>query len=1247
MKPTGHAAVAAFFLTAITLTAAPPVFTGELTFRLHDSLEHPFIWWPRTLLEYPVQFSGPISPGQLTLTDAEGKPVPFQLSNVKPHSATVSFFSDLPSGGTRLFTLKTAPAKPSAPQVRESAEGATIVLDTGKLKIRIPASQSNPAEPPGPVMQLSRGDKWIGHSRFYSGAARVTRITTTRLESGPLFIAYRIVYDLAPKGRYSATVRALGDTEFLELHEQMENLDGARIETTWSGFTPQFRQAPNHPYAPGQEIGDPAEPIDMAQMNTHIAVAPGIGPDGELPFRLGIYQPWPAFVTGTYANFWNANTNDALGVFIDKVERWDDRDYAIWSSSPRLDLRYYWHAGSFFWKWPLANGARSTCLSFYDHALDRQAVADEQRMHAGVIGKDGARYRSSLMPTSHMLFLQNRHGMMDLNQVKDWVLEYPSAAKHPAVSFNEGRYRTPAELERGVLGSDLMAECAASGTRQNGGFGPVPSRQIGDRWVDGFNRLYDQLSEHQRTRITAALLLMAYTHAGEDYMPMRPMLSGHPNFLSDVKSVPALVAFLFPDHPMAKEWAELFRKYMELNTHYHTRPAVESWDAHAGRWTENLGTYVWGFIRPALRANEALQLSDGGNRFPTPELAEVGDWLVDALSAPFAGEPDEVASHPPDMHQWGRVLKQNGPRRIHPPQGAHAERRMPPRSMWMLGNLLERYSPLTAEHLMWAARPQDQDQEQPLTGPDPWKVFYNVPDNRGTNPHLTSAKYTGYGIVLRAAVDTPDELSIHLQQIDEGPNYRWGNQPDSGTGAIYFYARGKAWSHNGVEDTGDRATQDTDLQTNFGAFKDGKFRSVGRNVLDQPLYNLDVAQYAELRPKSYSTPEFVSRGVLLIGSDYFLTFDDVFNEAIPHRWSWFVGKYEELPFIKVLRGGGRDPEAGRTDLTTVSTKGVWYDGLGNSVILVSHRHDLDVQPTKSGATVHLDGGIDEVFRDIANGTGVVRHRKDGTLQMALIRGSRISAGGVTITTIDPELGISATFRTPSEISGIYCAPRESHVQIEGATGVLYIDGARATVWKAGTHRWQMTAGDPIPNAPRILHTENNANGAHITVEPVAGATRYRYEISRDNAKTWSPATATLTGLAEGTKVHVRAIAANATRESAPGPEYPVYIASKPPLPPDGLSIALRQNSAALIWGEVLGAAEYRLYADDRLVYRGPARTFTDAKPASQYSVSAVNGNGEGPRSLSIRADRNSWLTFDPKPGEPFRRDAVDPVYYPR
>jgi hypothetical protein len=203
------------------------------------------------------------------------------------------------------------------------------------------------------------------------------------------------------------------------------------------------------------------------------------------------------------------------------------------------------------------------------------------------------------------------------------------------------------------------------------------------------------------------------------------------------------------------------------------------------------------------------------------------------------------------------------------------------------------------------------------------------------------------------------------------------------------------------------------------------------------------------------------------------------------------------------------------------------------------------------------------------------------------------------------------------------------------------------------------------------------------LEPVASASNYRLELSSDSGQVWekvaesSDPAVDLRGLTIKTKVHVRAIALNAERESAPGPEYPIYVTDQPPSPPDGLRVELSNGSATLSWGEVLGAAEYRLYGrqGDRggftLLYHGLGRSFQDrrafvkkshAMPGRapdplimQYKVTAANGNGEGPSSRVEDTDPSSWRNWAPQPGEPFRRENVKSraahsqanLYYPQ
>ena len=348
---------------------------------------------------------------------------------------------------------------------------------------------------------------------------------------------------------------------------------------------------------------------------------------------------------------------------------------------------------------------------------------------------------------------------------------------------------------------------------------------------------------------------------------------------------------------------------------------------------------------------------------------------------------------------------------------------------------------------MWAARPTDQDMELSREAVDVFAPVYKVADNRGTDPHLRSSKYTGYGIVLRAGVNSREEISVHLQQVDDGPNYRWGLAGDGGTGVLYFFGGGKSYSFNGTEDVGDRAAQDTDLCTSFGVWKDGAFRSVGRSDLTRPMYDLGTAQFAELLAKpGYSTPEYVSRSVLLAGHDYFVLYDDVYNESVKHRLSWFVRRGEEFPTMQVLR----PRQVQLTELQSGPTNGRWHDGIGDSMAVVSHRKDIKAEPTAFGAHVRGDGVDDLVFRDPSgvhyDAQGV---RFDGTAgivrskEIALFHGSRIAVAWLTMETDDPDLGISATLSGES-VSGVYYAMHESSVRISGLhpgkEGSFFIDG---------------------------------------------------------------------------------------------------------------------------------------------------------------------------------------------------------------
>ena len=1292
----------------------------HIRFVLNDPLDHPFYWWPRTLLTYPIEFQQPVDLGRLVLTRTDtGERVPMQFSEIVrkasgAKSATLNFCSDLPSGGHYEFVLSAASAPVALPpRIKEIHEGGTIVLDSGAMCVRIPASQEVHGDAPGPILQVSRGEPWVGSSVLSFAGDKIVRITANRVEHGPLLIAYEIVYDSAGGSRYVARVQCTAGFDFIRFQENMEGMKpgvhGAFV-VTWAGFPATHRQAPNHPI-PLPPVVLPYDQYPWEHIGGPFPFNPVVLPDGQLPFNLGIYQTWTAFHSDTSANFWSDKSGDALGVFIDKSVEWQDHEYANHVESETLQVCFYYQNDRFTWKWPITRGSRSMCIAFYDHEKDKQAM-EQLEQAAQPVEKDGFTYHGGRAYTSHTMFLQNRYATLDLNSIKDWVLEYPESGRRPPVIFETGTVKSADELERRVMTIEYVGTLPLLGTRENGGMGPipgrsvvnfspVPSRQIQLWWIDAFNRLAASMTERQRKRLTAMYLFIAYVHAGEDFMPLIPMLSGHPNFLPDVKGNPAAMAFLFPDHPMARTWANLWQKCVELNTRYNTRPQVKTWDAASGRWTENLGTYVWAFLRPSLRTDFLLRNFDGAERFLSPQLAEMADWLVHALSAPFDGETAQAYKDLQTLaygHEWGAVAPGKGRQRVYPPQGAHSERRVPPRSLWYLGTCLQLYAPLAAEHAMWAARPTNQDMETQLNEPNAWDAMYRTPDNLGTKPQLRTRKFTGYGIVLRAAVDTPNELSIHLEQIDQGPNYRWGIAGEGGCGVMYFFAAGKAYGFNGSEDVGDRDDQDTDFCTNFGVFKNGEFRSIGMNVLSQPLYDLGTGQFAEIRSRdgetAYSWPEYVSRSVLLAGHEYFIVYDRLMNAALIHRLSWFVRRGSELPTIKLLRGAAPGiKETQRTDIQTEATTGVWFDGVGDSMALVTHRKDIEAEATAFGCRVHADDIDDLVFNHpegvhfaegdaVFDGTsGLIRKSKDA-VEFALFHGTRIGIAGFTFSTNDTDLGFGGKLVAGQPPQGELFGPKPCSVRITsptlGGKSVFYVDGAAQSPRReqdaividlaAGQHHWELTDQLPMPIAPVVLRTENHAGGARVMLAEVASASQYRPELSKDSGATWTalPAqaqpTIELSGLTNGQKVHVRGVAMNAQHASQPGPEYPIYVTDHAPAPPDGLHVDLSDGAATLSWGEVLGVTEYRLfgrvggdsefqllyhglersYLDKRAEIRGcnavPGETGSDSRPLiMQYYVTASNGNGESARSRIADTDPASWRNWDPRPVEPFRR----------
>jgi len=1289
--------------------------SGKAEIKLQDHLHHPYYWWPNTLLSYPIIFEENTVFEKLVLIDQKsGKIFPFQLTDFETTvdgktKAILNFIADLPSGGSYDLNLKNGiPEK--CPKLSAERHGNQIIVQTDKLSVWLPASRKGGRGTlPGPVLGIARkGKTRMGKSTFLKGQRELKRLDTKLVSVGPLFVEISIHYLFSDGASYQANIRCIRGYDFVEIKEQMSNFpdnEACCWEINWTGFSPTHRQAPNHPYYSGQGLQEKKETgfryfnwekIDQKMLKGHLGI---IQPKDStrIPFEIDVYGNYPAEKTVTSSVFWDDRSMQSVGIFMNNALDWNDGKYSVWRVSGRLSVNFYYKNGQLQWKYPLSNGTRSTALSCYDHQKDIDYMDDLWKKHQPQHHPSGFTYSAVRMSQlSYNSFLQNRYGTIHLNKIKDWVLTYPDSLPLEPAIFKKGELNFARDLEQDFLYGDFVLELPVSGPCQNSGYGPTSNRQFYWKWIDALNRLLPEMSFADRERFMAMSLFQAYVAAGEEYMPMRNMLSGHPNFLADVKSTPAMVAFLFPEHPEAKNWSALFGKYIDLNTHFHTRPYVKNWNSKGGRWTENLGTYVWAYLKPSLRANYLLQnYLDGVNHLTNANNTMIASWLLNSLSAPYNGESLNFYKNDNgglDNHYWGIVTKENGPRRVHPPQGAHSARRMPSASFWLLGKALENYAPLLSENIRYVSHPDDQEMEVLDKKDDPFSIMY--PDKNydlGTPPDFKSDKFTGYGVILRAAVGTKDELSIHLQQIDQGPNYRWGWAADGGCGNVYFYAAGKSYSHNGKEDSGDRRVQDTDLITNFGVFKDGRFKSIGMNVLSEPMYDLGTGQFAEIvssKRNKYSWPEYKGRSIMLVGSDYFILYDDVHDNNIGGRLSWFTHPLEDLPEIVIIkaRGMGSSSNNGKvdkTELTGKESKGVWYDGTGDFMTFISHKKGYQTERAPYGAVITSPQGLnDYIFRNdtpvevndtglVFSGTaGFIREREAGQEEWALFHGTRIGNTDLQISTSNPDTGISAVYSSKNEINGQYDSREMSQIGFQWSgmipSGVrFYLDGIPQPVTAegqkmiiripAGKHIWNLTEGLPDLLRPDIDYTQNEKGEVLLGIHPVPGSTGYRFEYSTDVGKSWtklkqqSSVSLKVSPREVEPKGYIRVFALNNVHESEASVIYPVYFTKERPHYPDGLKLDIKPVEIRLTWGKVLGCREYKLYRREKgskkfhLIYRGKEPFFTDRLEMPgmicEYAVSAVNGNGESFLSHVADNDSSDWLNFDPRSGEPFRRTA--------
>ncbi len=643
---------------------------------------------------------------------------------------------------------------------------------------------------------------------------------------------------------------------------------------------------------------------------------------------------------------------------------------------------------------------------------------------------------------------------------------------------------------------------------------------------------------------------------------------------------------------------------------------------------------------------------------------------------------------------------ENGKRAM-PPQGAHHLRDIPPNSLYFLGQELRFYDPILSEHIMWSTTPDLPPFETASDNVTELLIKSKQINTGGTNPNLKSEKFTGYGYTLRTGFGTPGEMFVFLQQIDEGMNARWGQAAKGGNGIIYYYADGKRYSHNeGIEDVGDNAYGDVERCTNFGVKNNrqcyrciGDYRSVGRNDLINPLYDFGFAQFASVNANKEASPEYISRSVLMSGNDYILIFDDLMDDSVEGRFSWFVGRVDSFPYIHQLIPDVKPeiinpfpPDLTKTYENTdvLFSKGRYYDGKGDFLTLVTHKKDVQTFLKVNVCEVKRNEAFDLVFRsdkiitysqsgNVFEGTaGIIRHDlAKNEYEAALFIGDKIGIPGICAAWKQkPAFGGFSIKNNAVGFNGFIqvSEPCSLEFTLEDKPNndfVLYLNGLPVSIQitennsflvdlKRGKYSWQWTNAGVIPVSPVIRNAFTGLSWSIVEWQPVDGALSYNIQISSDAEKSWSDVVQDikntqykLTGLTDNNKVHVRLIANGPGGFSEPSNSYPIYPTSNVPHCPEGLRAVKDGSSVSLSWGQILGANKYTLYQRVKgesvyqVVYSGPDQhalvTLPSTSKAYEFFVTATNVIGESDKSVPADTDENRIINWYPLPEGTYKR----------
>ncbi|MFI5379433.1 MAG: hypothetical protein ACHRHE_09060 [Tepidisphaerales bacterium] len=462
----------------IALAQSPAAAAGQRTY----TIQEPFgLAWGPDRVTYRVEFAqGEARTEALTLTDGQGRVVPFQLAELDywpdktVKSAGVSFMVSLKPGERATWTLSNAPGKTPAPasdlQVRE--EGEVIELANARTAIRLPAGRkafagTMPTEKvPAPIQAVRLpGGKWIGKG-WWQTDVKCTGYSAEVTERGPVFARARLRYDFEGGRFYAATVELSAGQDMAIVSEEynlsegktypMSGVNGMKQEARYAYVRPTFDSpdkaliwdwwGQTHAVLPTPNaycfsFGEGLRP-DSAEFHGRSQYGNLREGDGGLTYdedgRFAYVNAFPQWgdEETLYLGLYNSkDPGPMLGIVGLHPSQWQHPDIA---PHPDAIIKQYTQttcltferrtSGEAFFRAPADLGKRVYGIGGMERTLARHVIPDRN----GPWLTPQPRWGSDLAQR-HV-----RLGRLTLDTVKDWVLDYAETARYPRLFVPEG-----------------------------------------------------------------------------------------------------------------------------------------------------------------------------------------------------------------------------------------------------------------------------------------------------------------------------------------------------------------------------------------------------------------------------------------------------------------------------------------------------------------------------------------------------------------------------------------------------------------------------------------------------------------------------------------------------------------------------------------------------------------------------------------------------------------------------------------